>query len=483
VQLSHAAGKVHAVFDEEHLVAYGGLVPVMRLAERCGLGSLAGEHVTVAAPGGANAAAKICSIVAGMATGADSIDDLDALRHGGMDKLFAGIRAPSTLGSFLRVLSWGNVRQIEKVSRRFLAALAAHTPLLPGTETLAFLDVDSMQRRVYGYAKQGAGFGHTKIGGKSVLVKGLNVLAGTLSSPLAAPVVTGTRLREGTAGSARGAESFVREQITAARAAIAASAGPAGTATGGTLVLRGDSAFYSAGVIGACVDHDVRFSVTAKMDPKVKRAIATISETAWRPIRYPGAVFDDQAGGWVSDAEIAEVGYTAFASKKTKAVTARLIVRRVKRLNPKATAGQDTLPGMPDEVTYRYHAIFTDSPLELIQAEEQHRDHAMMEQVNADLIDGPLAHLPSGVFNANAAWVALAAIAHNLLRATGCLASAFHARARGATLRRHLIAVPARLARHGHRHLTLHLPEHWTWADAWLGAFDGAHGPPAVHAA
>lgn len=478
MQLSHATARTHAVFDEEHLVAYGGLVPVMRLAQRCGLDALAGEHVRAGGACGANAAAKICSIVAGMVAGADSIDDLDALRHGGMDKLFHGIRAPSTLGSFLRALSWGNVRQIEKVSRRLLAALAAHTPLLPGAGTLAFIDVDSMQRRVFGYAKQGAGFGHTKIQGKPVLVKGLNVLAATLSSPLAAPVVTGTRLREGTAGSARGAESFVREQITAARAAIGASAG-----TGGTLVLRGDSAFYAADVIGACRDRDVRFSVTAKMDPKVKRAIATIGEAAWKPIRYPGAIFDDQAGGWISDAEIAEIPYTAFASKKNKAVTARLIVRRVKRLNARAASGQDTLPGMPDEVTYRYHAIFTDSPFELIQAEEQHRDHAIIEQVNADLIDGPLAHLPSGNFNANAAWVTLAALAHNLLHATATLASAFHARARGATLRRHLIAVPARIARHGRGHLTLHLPEHWTWSDAWLDAFDGAHGPPAVHMA
>jgi Transposase DDE domain group 1 len=480
VQLWHATDKAHAIFDEEHLVAYGGLEPLMRLAERCGLGSLAGEHVTVTAPGGANATAKICSIVAGMAAGADSIDDLDMLRHGGMDKLFDGIRAPSTLGSFLRVLSWGNVRQIEKVSRRLLAALAAHTPLLPGADVLAFLDVDSMQRRVYGYAKQGAGFGHTKIGGKSVLVKGLNVLAGTLSTPLAAPVVTGTRLREGTAGSARGAGSFAREQIGTARAVIAATAG-AGSAAG-TLMLRGDSAFYSADVIAACTGHDVRFSVTAKMDRKVKKAIAAIGPSAWTAIRYPGAVFDEQAGGWVSDAEIAEVPYTAFASKKSKAVTARLIVRRVKRLNPKAATGQNTLPGMPDEVTYRYHAIFTDSPFTLVQAEAQHRDHAMMEQLNADLIDGPLAHLPSGTFNANAAWVALAALTHNLLRATGTLASAFHAKARGATLRRHLIAVPARLARGGRGHVTLHLPEHWPWTDAWLGAFDHAHGPPTAAA-
>ncbi|MFI6928089.1 hypothetical protein ACIBIZ_49750 [Nonomuraea spiralis] len=133
---------------------------------------------------------------------------------------------------------------------------------------------------------------------------------------------------------------------------------------------------------------------------------------------------------------------------------------------------------------YRYYPIFTDSPYTLLQAEEQHRDHAVQEQVNADLIGGPLAHLPSGHFAANAAWLTCAAITHNLLRALGCLASAFHARARGATLRRHLISVPARLARHGrsggHGHLDLHLPARWRWQPAWLNAFTATHDPPAT---
>lgn len=432
----------------------------MRLAERCGLAALVGEYVAIADRLGVNAPAKVSSIVAGMAAGADSIDDLDVLRHGGMDKLFGGIRAPSTLGSFLRCLDWGNVRQLGKVHRRMLATLAARTPLLPGADVLAFLDVDSMQRRVYGYQKQGAGFGHTKIAGKSVLVRGLNALTSTLSTPLAAPLVAATRLRGGSAGSARGAESFVTESIGIAREAGA----------GGTLVMRGDSAFYSAKVINACIRKNVRFSVTAKMDKKIKRAIGGIGETAWVPIKYPRAVFDEQAGRWVSAAEIAETCYTAFTSKKGKAAAARLIVRRVKALNPQAAAGQDEL--FP---AYRYHAIFTDSPFELIQAEEQHRDHAIIEQVNADLIDGPLAHMPSGDFNANAAWLALAALTHNLMRAAGCLAGAFHAKARGATLRRHLINIPARLARHGRGHLTLHLPAHWRWQTTWMTLFDAVH--------
>jgi hypothetical protein len=219
-------------------------------------------------------------------------------------------------------------------------------------------------------------------------------------------------LRGGTAGSARGAASFLREQIPTARTCGAT----------GTLIVRGDSAFYSADVIAACREHDTRFSVAAKLDPKVKAAIATIDPGAWTPIKYPKAIWDKQAGGWVSDADVAEVPYTAFTSKKGKQVTTRLIVRRVRRLNEQATRGQDEL--FP---AHRYYPIFTDSPCTLIQAQEQHRDHAVQEQVNADLIDnGPLAHLPSGRFTANAAWLTLAAIAHNLLRATGTLAGTFH---------------------------------------------------------
>jgi hypothetical protein len=142
MQLSHAAGRVHAAFDDEHLIAYAGLVPVMRLAERCDLAGLVAEHVRIADRLGVNAPLKVGSIVAGMLAGADSIADLDVLRHGGMTTLFGGVRAPSTLGSFLRCLAWGNVRQIEKVSGQMLTRLARQAPLLPGADTLAFVDID-----------------------------------------------------------------------------------------------------------------------------------------------------------------------------------------------------------------------------------------------------------------------------------------------------------------------------------------------------
>jgi hypothetical protein len=166
-----------------------------------------------------NAHLKVGCLVAGMAAGADSIDDLDVLRHGAMGELFTGIRAPSTLGSFLRSFTWGNVRQLDAVARRLLAELARQAPLLPGAEVLAFIDIDAMQKRIYGHAKQGAGFGHTKIQGKTVLIRGLNALAAVVSTPLAAPVIAATRLRGGTANSARGAASLAREAISAARQA------------------------------------------------------------------------------------------------------------------------------------------------------------------------------------------------------------------------------------------------------------------------
>jgi len=179
----------------------------------------------------------------------------------------------------------------------------------------------------------------------------------------------------------------------------------------------------------------------------------------------------------VSDAEVAETRYTAFTRKKRQAITARLIVRRVRDLNNKAAAGQDEL--FP---AWRYHAVFTDSPFTLLQAEEQHRDHAQVGQVLADWTDGPLAHLPSGSFPANAAWLTLAAISHNLLRAAGSLASLAYGKARGATIRRDLIDVAARTARHGRGHITMHLPAGWHREHEWINLLTAACGPPAAAA-
>jgi hypothetical protein len=356
---------------------------------------------------------------------------------------------------------------VDAVARRLLAQLASAVPLLPGAGVLAFIDMDSMQKRVYGHARQGAGFGHTKIQGKSLTVRGLNALAAVISTPLAAPVIAATRLRGGTANSARGAASLAAEAVSAARQAGCT----------GKIMFRIDPAYYSASVLGAIRAAGACFSVTVRTDPRIRAAITAIPGDAWTPVTYPRAVWDEDQNRLISDAEAAGVPCTAFASRKGKAITARLIVRRVKDLNRKAGQGQDELFAI-----WRYHALFTDSPFEMIQAEAHHRDHAIVEQVSADLTSGPVAHLPSGHFPANAAWLALAAICHNLTRAAGCLAGAFFAKARGATIRGQLISVAARIARHGRGHITVHLPEGWHRETAWMNLFEAACGPPAAAA-
>ena len=214
MRLLHSAKDTSAQFDDPNLVSCAGLVPVMRLAQDCDLAGLVAEHLKVTVGVGVNAHLKIPGIVAGMLAGADCIDDLDVLRHGGMGELFGGVRAPSTLGSFLRGFDWGNVRQLEVVSRRLLAGLATATPVLADAAVMAHLDIDSTQRRVYGHAKQGAGFGAAKVGGYTLRLRGLNPLLAAVSTPTCAPVLVGTRLRGGTANSARGAASFVAEAIT-----------------------------------------------------------------------------------------------------------------------------------------------------------------------------------------------------------------------------------------------------------------------------
>jgi hypothetical protein len=191
-------------------------------------------------------------------------------------------------------------------------------------------------------------------------------------------VIAGARLRGGTAHSARGAASLAAEAITTAHAAGCT----------GLLMFRIDSAYYSAKVLHAIRRGGAHFSVTVPVDRKIRAAIASISEDAWTPIAYPRAIWDEDQQRLISDAEAAEIPYTAFASRKRQAITARLIVRRVKDLNPRAAEGQDEL-----FASWRRHAMFTDSPFEMIQAEAQHRDHAIIGQVFADCSDGPLAHL------------------------------------------------------------------------------------------
>src|SRR6478609_10033906 len=256
MRLSHARAAISVRFDEPNLVSCAGLVPVLALAARCGLTALLVEGLTLAGKGTANAAGKITTLIAGMVAGADSISDMDLLRHGGMGRVFDGVRAPSTLGTFLRRFTFGHVRQLDAVAAGLLARLAAATPLLPGADQIAFVDTDDTVRQTYGYAKQGTGRGYSG-------VKGLNALLAVISTPLSAPVIAATRLRKGSTNSARGAAKLLADALATARRCGAT----------GLLLVRADSAYYGYDIINPCRRAGARFSVTARLTPTVLTAI------------------------------------------------------------------------------------------------------------------------------------------------------------------------------------------------------------------
>ncbi len=465
MQVSHSFAPSSAVFDDDHLVSSAGLVPVMTLAAQTGLPRLLADKVHIAEPriksGAANPSPKLATLIAGMCAGADCIDDVDLVRSGGMTTLFDGVYAPSTVGTLLREFTFGHARQLESVLREHLVALCGRVDLIPGAEQRVFVDIDSLLRPVYGHAKQGASYGHTKIAGKQILRKGLSPLATTISTASSAPVIAGMRLRAGRANSGRGAARMIAQAVGTARAAGAS----------GKILVRGDSAYGNRAVVRTCLRARAQFSLAMTRNPAIDRALAAIEDTAWTPVRYPGAVRDPDTGAWISDAEVAEIDYTAFASTPDR-ITARLIVRRVKDAR-----FRDAL--FP---VWRYHPFFTNTDLPVETADITHRQHAIIETVFADLIDGPLAHIPSGRFGANSAWILCAAIAHNLLRAAGVLAGGHHGRARGSTLRRKIVNIPARLAR-PQRRPVLHLPTHWPWSRAWLTLWHNTIGPSPPNAA
>src|SRR5664279_1316216 len=329
MQSLYAPRMVDAVFDDPNLIADAGLVPLIALAEQVGLPDLVAEHLAIVDgdnSAGANAHCKVMSIVAGMAAGADSIEDIDRLRQTGNRRVFGEMRAPSTLGTFLRAFTHGHVQQLNAVLRASLIGLAQRVDLLPGADQVVFVDLDSTHRQVYGYAKQGAENGRLK--GK----KTLHPLLVTVSTPIARPVVAGIRLRKGKSADVRGAARFLAEALAVVRQ-IAPNA---------TVVVRGDSKFYSADVAATAARYDAQVSLTTGSNPSINAAITTIPDQTWTAIHYPDAFVDTDTGELVSDAQVAEIPHTAFTSKpKAQQVSGRLIVRRVKRLNPQTAAGQD----------------------------------------------------------------------------------------------------------------------------------------------
>ena len=467
MQLSHTPAAMTAVFDDPNLVSCAGLVPVLALADSADLAELADKHLSVPTDKGANAGLKVASLVTGMVAGADSIDDMALLRHGGMGRVFTNAYAPSTLGSFLRAFTFGHVRQLDALASRVLTGLAAQAPLVPagdGPGGLVLVDVDDTIIQVHGHAKQGAGFGYSG-------VRGLNALLATVTTANSAPVIVAQRLRKGSCGSPRGAKRLVADALKTVTTLD-------GSRSGRKPLLRADSAFYGAATVGAAIRGGADVSVTVRMNAKVKAAIAAIPEDAWTTIAYPDAVYDEQTQTWISRAEVAETPFTAFSSKKrAQRVPGRLVVRRIPELNPHAKAGQDPLFD-----TWRFHAFFTTTDpgdLDTVAADKTHRGHAIIEQVHADLKNSALAHLPSGKFTANAAWLVLAVIAFNLTRAAAVIAGTGLAKATTATVRRALITVPARVASSARR-ITLHLPTAWPWEHAWTRLFTHGCGPPAT---
>lgn len=441
MRASHDLAGMSASFDESNLVPCAGLLPAAALAQRLGLAGLVDERLVLARHG-ANSGTKALTVIGSMLAGGDSIDDTDLLRAGALPQLFDMTRAPSTVGTWLRDFKWHNVRQFDAISRELLARAWAAGAGPVDLAAPMTIDVDSTIVPVFGRGKQGAAFGYTKIRGYHP----------QLASCAETGQVLFCRLRGGAAGAARGAASFLTETFSRVRAAGAS----------GELTVRADSAFYSKAVLHTAAKFNVRFSITARQDKKVRAAIEAIDESAWTPIPY-----------WlsspeVSGADVAETSYTAFAGTK-HAMQVRLIARRV-RPTPGSQLALFT--------AWDYHAFVTDRAGDLLETEADHRRHAIVEQSIAELKSAGLAHLPSSRFMANAAWLALAVIAHNLARAVGLLAGGSLHRATATTLRRAIFTMPGRLVRSGRRR-RLRLPKHWPWAEQFATALTAITAIPA----
>jgi Transposase DDE domain group 1 len=417
----HSLDRLDVTFDDEHLVANAGLMLPATLAQHLGLRELFDEHVDLGdAAGRANVGHMAMTLVHSALAGGDSIDDADVLRSGDTAAVLGhGVLAPSTLGTYLRSFSWGHTRQLDKVAGELLGkAWAAGAG--PG-DAPTTIDVDSTICETYGLAKQGGVFGHTKVRGYHPLVA---AVAGTSE-------VVHSRLRGGNAHSGRGAAGFLTESFNRVRAAGAT----------GPLTLRADSGFYNHKVVDACRAADVRYSITAKLYPGLKKVIEAIDESAWTPIVY-----------FSEGAAVAETTYEPFG---TLGEPCRLIVRRV-RPTPGSQLALFT--------EFSYHAFITDRPGATLELESDHRRHAEIENVIRDLKYGVgLNHLPSGRFGANAAWLGLNVIAHNLARFSTRLGLDGEA-ITTETFRRRYLSLPGRLTRSARR-LTLHLPARWPWAE------------------
>ena len=430
--------RIQIAFDDPRLVDNAGLILPVTLAQHLGLRTLVDNHVDLGdAPGRANAGDKLLTLVASALAGGDCIDDADALRAGGTEQVLGcAVKAPSTLGTFLRSFRWGHVRQLDRVSRELLGrAWAAGTG--PGDGPLT-IDVDSTICETYGSDKEGARrHGYTGQRGYHPL---LAVAADTGDVLMA-------RLRKGRANTARGAANFLRETVSRVR--HAGGAGP--------LTVRADSGFYTHAMVAVCRRRNVRYSITVRQHQSLRNLIEAIPEEDWTPIPY-----------WMEDAaDVAETTYTPFESEPD-ATPVRLIVRRVK-----PTPGSQ----LALLANYSYHACITDRDGDTLELEADHRRHAEIENAIRDLKYGVgLNHLPSGRFPANAAWLAVQVMAHNLARWTARIGLGEQL-VTTKTLRRRFFSLAGRLTRSARR-LTLHLPQGWPWQNQFSSALSRLRALP-----
>ena len=418
----HSPGGLVVSFDDEHAVANAGLLLTATLAERLEIEAVIDQLVDLGQrPGAYRPGRKALTLVHALVAGGDCIDDADVLRTGATAKVLGHqVMAPSTLGTFLRSFTFGHVRQLDQAAEQILGR-AWSAGAGPGDRPLT-MDVDSTVCEVHGHHKGGAAYGYTRVLGYHPL----------LATRADTGEVLHVRMRTGRAASGRGAERFVNELAGRVRRAGAS----------GQLVLRADSGFWSTKVLAACRRHRIRFSVTVRQTPTVCRAIAAIAEDAWTDIDYP-------------DGGVAQVAETTLGPD-------RLVVRRTRLLGAQATLWPD----------WRYHAFVTDRVGSAVSLDADHRRHAVCELAIRDLKDGAgLRHCPSGVFLANAAWLVLAALAHNLLRWVAALGLGSSGLVVAKTLRRRFVHLPGRLT-HSARRRLLHLPADWPWAAAFLDALD-----------
>ena len=430
--------RIHVAFDDHRLVSNAGLLLPATLALRLGLRELVDHHLDLGdAPGRANTGDKLMTLVASSLAGGDCIDDADALRSGSTGRVLGcKVKAPYTLGTFLRSFRWGHVRQLDRVSRELLArAWAAGAG--PGNAPFT-IDLDSTICETYGLSKEGARqHGYTGQRGYHPL---LAVAAGTGDVLMA-------RLREGRSNTARGAAHFLGE--TVGRVRHAGAKGP--------LTVRADSGIYTHGVVSVCRKTKVRFSITIRQRASLRNLIEALPEDAWTPIPY-----------WMDGAaDVAETAYTPFGSKPD-AAPVRLIVRRVKP----APGSQLAL-----FATYSYHACITDRDGAMLELEADHRRHAEIENAIRDLKYGVgLNHLPSGRFPANGAWLAVQVMAHNLARWTARIGLGEQL-VTTKTLRQRFFSLAGRLTRKARR-LTLHLPQGWPWQNQFCSALSKLRAVP-----